>query len=260
MAKNGFNMGRSKGLLGLPHLPGFGCPVVQYPALQQPICEPRNGFQRPGLVGLVGRVKWVLDFEWLWYTLMIFAFCTLFVAFKSETDSVGMITSKVISDVICGWFHDEEIVALSGAHGLGACHTDRSGFWGPWTRAPTTVSALSDMKELSCRLCWKEYVGTWQPLMMCTVRVQKSDTTYWDTKLPVKKELLQDLFLIFQTSKPVDLLCLPVWCCLGNEYYRELLENTWYLWLMLKSRWRQADFSKLLQLMQSFFPWIEFVC
>eukprot|EP00435_Cladocopium_sp_Y103_P062622 s1198_g24.t1 len=33
-----------------------------------------------------------------------------------------------------------EIVALSGAHGLGACHTDRSGFWGPWTRAPTTVS------------------------------------------------------------------------------------------------------------------------
>ena len=36
---------------------------------------------------------------------------------------------------------DEEIVALSGAHGLGACHTDRSGFWGPWTRAPTTVSA-----------------------------------------------------------------------------------------------------------------------
>jgi len=37
-------------------------------------------------------------------------------------------------------FNDREIVALSGAHGLGACHTDRSGFWGPWTRAPTTVS------------------------------------------------------------------------------------------------------------------------
>lgn len=37
-------------------------------------------------------------------------------------------------------FNDQEIVALSGAHGLGACHTDRSGFWGPWTRAPTTVS------------------------------------------------------------------------------------------------------------------------
>jgi len=37
-------------------------------------------------------------------------------------------------------FSDQEIVALSGAHGLGACHTDRSGFWGPWTRAPTTIS------------------------------------------------------------------------------------------------------------------------
>jgi len=37
-------------------------------------------------------------------------------------------------------FDDKEIVALSGAHGLGACHTERSGFWGPWTRAPTTVS------------------------------------------------------------------------------------------------------------------------
>eukprot|EP00404_Azadinium_spinosum_P004064 CAMPEP_0180463136 /NCGR_PEP_ID=MMETSP1036_2-20121128/24770_1 /TAXON_ID=632150 /ORGANISM="Azadinium spinosum, Strain 3D9" /LENGTH=351 /DNA_ID=CAMNT_0022469941 /DNA_START=57 /DNA_END=1112 /DNA_ORIENTATION=+ len=37
-------------------------------------------------------------------------------------------------------FDDREIVVLSGAHGLGACHLDRSGFWGPWTRAPTTVS------------------------------------------------------------------------------------------------------------------------
>ena len=37
-------------------------------------------------------------------------------------------------------FDDREIVALSGAHGLGRCHTDRSGYWGPWTRAPTTFS------------------------------------------------------------------------------------------------------------------------
>lgn len=38
-------------------------------------------------------------------------------------------------------FDDKEIVALSGAHGLGACHVERSGFWGPWTRAPTTISS-----------------------------------------------------------------------------------------------------------------------
>jgi len=37
-------------------------------------------------------------------------------------------------------FDDREIVALSGAHAVGRCHTDRSGFDGPWTRAPTTFS------------------------------------------------------------------------------------------------------------------------
>merc|ERR1712232_354938 len=37
-------------------------------------------------------------------------------------------------------FDDREIVLLSGAHSLGACHIERSGFWGPWTRAPTTIS------------------------------------------------------------------------------------------------------------------------
>ena len=28
-------------------------------------------------------------------------------------------------------FDDKGIVALSGAHAVGRCHTDRSGFWGP---------------------------------------------------------------------------------------------------------------------------------
>ena len=62
-------------------------------------------------------------------------------------------------------FNDQEIVALSGAHALGRCHTDASGiiiiiiiiiiigiiissllllsslgYWGPWTRAETTFS------------------------------------------------------------------------------------------------------------------------
>lgn len=37
-------------------------------------------------------------------------------------------------------FNDQEIVALLGAHALGRCHTDRSGYDGPWTRAPTTFS------------------------------------------------------------------------------------------------------------------------
>jgi cytochrome c peroxidase len=37
-------------------------------------------------------------------------------------------------------FTDQEIVALIGAHAVGRCHTDASGYWGPWTYAETTFS------------------------------------------------------------------------------------------------------------------------
>jgi cytochrome c peroxidase len=30
-------------------------------------------------------------------------------------------------------FNDQEMVSLIGAHAVGRCHTDRSGFDGPWT-------------------------------------------------------------------------------------------------------------------------------
>lgn len=33
-------------------------------------------------------------------------------------------------------FSDKDIVALSGAHTVGSCHLDRSGFDGPWTQTP----------------------------------------------------------------------------------------------------------------------------
>jgi len=39
-------------------------------------------------------------------------------------------------------FNDRDIVALSGAHTLGRCHANASGFEGPWTNAPTTMSNL----------------------------------------------------------------------------------------------------------------------
>ncbi|CAG8695459.1 13240_t:CDS:2 [Funneliformis mosseae] len=44
-------------------------------------------------------------------------------------------------------FDDREIVALVGAHALGRCHTDRSGYHGPWTFSPTTFTN-SFFKEL----------------------------------------------------------------------------------------------------------------
>lgn len=37
-------------------------------------------------------------------------------------------------------FTDREMVALSGAHAIGRCHTNASGYWGPWTNAETTFS------------------------------------------------------------------------------------------------------------------------
>lgn len=37
-------------------------------------------------------------------------------------------------------YSDREIVALSGAHTLGRCHADRSGFDGPWVVNPTRFS------------------------------------------------------------------------------------------------------------------------
>lgn len=39
-------------------------------------------------------------------------------------------------------FSDQEIVALSGAHAVGMCHGDRSGFIGPWT---TTALSFDNM-------------------------------------------------------------------------------------------------------------------
>ena len=37
-------------------------------------------------------------------------------------------------------FDDKEIVALSGAHALGRCHPDASGYDGPWSPTPTTLN------------------------------------------------------------------------------------------------------------------------
>ena len=39
-------------------------------------------------------------------------------------------------------FNDREIVALLGAHAIGRCHTNASGYWGPWTRAGVSVSGF----------------------------------------------------------------------------------------------------------------------
>ncbi|CAM9988620.1 unnamed protein product [Pylaiella littoralis] len=37
-------------------------------------------------------------------------------------------------------FSDREMVALIGAHAVGRCHTEASGYWGPWSNAESTFS------------------------------------------------------------------------------------------------------------------------
>jgi len=56
-------------------------------------------------------------------------------------------------------FNDQEIVALSGAHALGRCHPDRSGFEGPWTFSPITLTNDFFKLLLSEKWVWKKWKG-----------------------------------------------------------------------------------------------------
>ncbi|QIW96867.1 hypothetical protein AMS68_002385 [Peltaster fructicola] len=56
-------------------------------------------------------------------------------------------------------FNDQEIVALSGAHALGRCHTDRSGFDGPWTFSPTQLTNDYYKLLIEEKWSWKKWQG-----------------------------------------------------------------------------------------------------
>ncbi|KAJ6498927.1 heme peroxidase [Mycena sanguinolenta] len=56
-------------------------------------------------------------------------------------------------------FNDQEIVALSGAHALGRCHADRSGFVGPWTFSPTTLTNDYFKLLFTESWVWKKWNG-----------------------------------------------------------------------------------------------------
>jgi cytochrome c peroxidase len=59
-------------------------------------------------------------------------------------------------------FDERETVALIGAHCLGRCHTDRSGYNGPWTNAPTTFSNLYFQELLNNKWRKKKWDGPLQ--------------------------------------------------------------------------------------------------
>ncbi|CAD6503966.1 BgTH12-05708 [Blumeria graminis f. sp. triticale] len=56
-------------------------------------------------------------------------------------------------------FNDQEIVALSGAHALGRCHTTRSGFDGPWTFSPTVLTNEYYRLLLNEKWSWRKWDG-----------------------------------------------------------------------------------------------------
>ncbi|KAI0779402.1 cytochrome c peroxidase [Fomes fomentarius] len=56
-------------------------------------------------------------------------------------------------------FNDQEIVALLGSHALGRCHSDRSGFEGPWTFSPTSVVNEFYKLLLNEKWVWKKWDG-----------------------------------------------------------------------------------------------------
>ncbi|KAH9963898.1 heme peroxidase [Russula dissimulans] len=55
--------------------------------------------------------------------------------------------------------NDQEIVALAGAHALGRCHPDRSGYEGPWTFSPTTMTNDFYKLLLNEKWVWKKWNG-----------------------------------------------------------------------------------------------------
>lgn len=69
-------------------------------------------------------------------------------------------------------FTDREMVALVGAHSVGRCHTDRSGYDGAWTYTPTRFS--NQFYKLLLEVPWKvkewdgplQYVDPDEELMM----------------------------------------------------------------------------------------------
>jgi len=84
---------------------------------------------------------------------MIFALTTSDATLKSASGCVRQGAPHLRDIFYRMGFSDQEIVALSGAHSMGRCHPDRSGFKGPWTNAPTTFSNLYFKELLEKKWC-----------------------------------------------------------------------------------------------------------
>lgn len=80
-------------------------------------------------------------------------------------------------------FSDQEIVALIGAHALGRCHTDRSGYDGPWTFSPTVFTNDFFTLLVNEKWSWRKWNGPAQ---------YEDDKTKSLMMLPTDMAMVQD--------------------------------------------------------------------
>lgn len=84
-------------------------------------------------------------------------------------------------------FNDQEIVALSGAHNLGRCHPDRSGFQGPWSPNMTRFSNM--YYKLLLQLNWKKK-------QLSKESAEKGAAWQWVAKAPGGEEDDEELMML----------------------------------------------------------------
>jgi len=80
-------------------------------------------------------------------------------------------------------FSDREIVALVGAHALGRCHKQNSGFEGPWTFSPSVFSNDFFVQLLNTK---------WEKVNLPNGNHQFNDPTRQIMMLPADMELVND--------------------------------------------------------------------
>lgn len=75
-------------------------------------------------------------------------------------------------------FDDQEIVVLSGAHALGRCHPNASGYTGPWTPTPTTFNNAYFTLLTSLKWVPKDWSGPPQYVDGATGKLMMLPTDY----------------------------------------------------------------------------------